>query len=47
MGRVRADDQDYYAADGFSVSGYQEDPPCRLSPELRVYRAQIAVTSPT
>jgi GT2 family glycosyltransferase len=44
-GRVTADDQDYYAADGFSVSCYQEDSPRKLPAELQVFRAQIDATS--
>jgi len=45
-GRVRADDQDYYLADGFSVIRYQADSLHTLPAELQVYRGQIAATSP-
>lgn len=45
-GRVMADDQDYYSADGFTVTCYQADSPHALPSDLLVYRAQIAATSP-
>lgn len=43
-GRVRADDRNYYATDGFSVTDYQNDSPHTLPADLQVYRATIAAT---
>jgi GT2 family glycosyltransferase/glycosyltransferase involved in cell wall biosynthesis len=44
-GRVLADDHDYYAADGFSVSRYQADSPYSLPACLQVNRPQTVATS--
>lgn len=42
LGRVTADDQSYYAADGFDVASYKPDSSQKLPEELQVFRAQIA-----
>jgi GT2 family glycosyltransferase/glycosyltransferase involved in cell wall biosynthesis len=44
-GRVKADDQRYYAADGFSVGRYQPDSPHTLPAQSQVYRPQIALAA--
>lgn len=44
-GRVKADDQNYYATDDFCVSHYQADAPRTLPPDLQIYRAAIAPTT--
>ena len=44
-GRVKADDQCYYTADGFSVEGYQPDSPHTLPEGLQVYRAQLTLAA--
>lgn len=38
---VKPDDLNYYAADGFSVTGYQVDSLDKFSEDLRVFRANI------
>jgi GT2 family glycosyltransferase/glycosyltransferase involved in cell wall biosynthesis len=40
--QVMPDDLDYYATDGFSVTGYQPGSPKTLPPELQVYRPRLA-----
>jgi GT2 family glycosyltransferase/glycosyltransferase involved in cell wall biosynthesis len=39
--KVRRDDLDYYAADGFSVIAYQSDSPNTLPAALQIYRPQL------
>ena len=39
--KIKPDDLDYYAADGFNVTGYQVDSLKMLSEHLRVFRANI------
>jgi GT2 family glycosyltransferase len=45
-GRVKADDQHYYTADGFSVESYQPDSPQTLPAQLQVFRPQLAPGAP-
>jgi len=45
-GRVSADDQDCYSADGFSVTRYQADTPHTLPADLQAYRPKIDAASP-